>query len=123
MSSTILIVDDDDATRAATERILSKAGYKVVTAATGEEGIARLSHEKIDLVLTDLRMPRTDGVDIMIELQKHRANVPVIAMSAYGPKTASNYLKIAQLVGAQATLEKPFTRSQLLEAIASALPA
>ena len=123
MASTILVVDDDDPTRAATERILKNAGYTVLTAANGDEAMPQMMTEPVDLILTDLKMPRSDGVDILLEVQKFRPDIPVLAMSAYGPKTAGNYLKIAEMVGARATLEKPFTKAQLLDAIQSLLPA
>lgn len=81
--STILVVDDDKATRDGVARTL-KSDYTVLTAADADEAMAVLNVNAIDLVLTDLRMPGRDGISLLRDIITAHANIPVILLSAYG---------------------------------------
>jgi DNA-binding NtrC family response regulator len=80
----VLLVDDDAVFRAALKRHLEGEGYEVATASDGEEGLDRLSEERFDLVLTDLRMPGTDGLDLVRRARELQADVAVIVITGYG---------------------------------------
>ncbi len=81
--STILVVDDDLNTREGVARAL-RGDYRVLTAADAEQGIAALSSESVDLVLTDLRMPGRDGLSLLKDVITGWPTIPVILFSAYG---------------------------------------
>ena len=79
----ILVAEDDASMRALLERILTEAGYQVVTVADGLGAIARLE-EPFDLVLTDMRMPGADGSEVMAWIHRHRPDLPVVVLTAFG---------------------------------------
>lgn len=79
----VLIVDDDVATRDVLEDILDEAGYIVLTAACGEDAVTILNAQSVDLVLTDMRMPGQDGLDVLEETKRVRPEADVIVMTGY----------------------------------------
>ncbi len=80
----ILIVDDEPGLRHTLSRILSDEGYTTLTAGDGEQALALLAQEPVDLVLCDLRMPRMDGLELLERYQQQGGAGLVIVMSAYG---------------------------------------
>ena len=113
----ILLIDDDEAVRTMLCRTLVHFGHDVVEARDGREGL-RLFEEKIpDLVITDIVMPETEGIGVLMELRKRKPPVKVIAISGGGRQSAADYLHIAKLMGASVVLAKPFSASQLVNAI------
>jgi two-component system response regulator GlrR len=64
-------------------RLVSE-GYSVVTAESGQEGLKVLSREKMDLVISDLRMDEMDGLQLFAEIQKQQPGMPVIILTAHG---------------------------------------
>lgn len=76
----ILVVDDEGAVRLLIRRILEGKGYRVVTAADGNEGLAKLDQGGIDLVLLDINMTGLDGFQVL-ELIRRRSNLPVIVLT------------------------------------------
>jgi DNA-binding response OmpR family regulator len=122
--SRILIIDDDIQMRQMLKQTLERAGYEVIDAPDGKEGI-RLFHESpTDLVITDLIMPGKDGMETSIELIREFPNVKIIAISggsrAMDPQ---DYLHYATSVGVMKTFTKPFDPKELLEAIHELLSA
>ena len=117
----ILVVDDDDLVRRAVVRVLASAGYVTEEAANGREGIERYRAAPADLVLSDVYMPGTDGVEAMIRLRAEFPDIRIIAMSGGGHRVASDVLAMATRLGAQATLEKPVGGNVLLQAIQDVL--
>jgi len=102
---------------------LTAAGYRVTTAANGEDAATELSRVPFDLVLTDWFMPAKDGLEVLRELYKSHPALPVVVMTGGGARmTATQCTGAARLLGAVAVLEKPFSDEQLHEAIALALP-
>ena len=81
--STILITDDDLAHRTMLKANLSKAGYRIIEAADGDEVLAILETEPIDLLLLDLKMKRLQGLETLTLLQKNNCQVPVIIITAF----------------------------------------
>ena len=119
----ILVIDDDKLMCLALARILVSAGYEVVQAYNGEEGLQQYRTRKFDLVITDLIMPDKEGIQIIRELRKEDGGIRIIAMSAGGRGGATDYLKWARLMGAKQCLSKPIRREELLEAVTSVLAA
>jgi CheY-like chemotaxis protein len=116
--SRILIIDDDPDTRAFLEQALTSAGYETLTAAEGEEGLKRYLSEPVDLVITDLFMPERDGLETIADLHKRFPGLPIIAMSGRTPAL----LPAARAMGANDTLQKPFSLDQLLALVQKLLP-
>jgi PAS domain S-box-containing protein len=108
---TVLLVEDEDAVRDAVARILDGKGYSVLNAGTGTEALAICAREKkIDLLLTDVMMPRMLGTDLAKRIAGARADVRVLYMSGYRHEAVEQH---ALLDGAQ-IIEKPFSAEDLL---------
>ena len=118
----ILLIEDDQAQREILRLILEKLGHAVVEAADGDAGLTRFAQGGADLVLTDLIMPVKEGLEMIQEFRQNYPAVKIIAMSGGARVGANDYLKVAQRFGAVRVLNKPFSRQELVEAIAAALP-
>jgi CheY-like chemotaxis protein len=81
---TILVIDDERSIAAMVAEVLEGEGYRVVVAHDGEEGYQRLAHQPIDLIVSDVMMPRMDGRVLAERLQRDAAyaHIPIILMSA-----------------------------------------
>ena len=84
MSRTILIVEDESTLSHFLKESLSEAGYEVVTAATGREGLQAVGQREIDLVLLDLKLPDVEGMEVLRAIRAGDAELPVIMMTGYG---------------------------------------
>ena len=113
----ILIIDDDDIIRRMLSLMLTKAGYDVLDAADGKEGLKQFRENEIDLVITDLIMPEKEGIEMIMELKNDFPDVKIIAMSGGAQMGPEGYLQLADALGAQRTLKKPIARDDLLGAI------
>jgi DNA-binding NtrC family response regulator len=114
----ILVVDDDDANRVTLERILAREGYHVVHASGGREAMDRLREERVDLVLTDLKMPGMSGIDLLKAGRKVDPDLEVVVMTAYGTvETAVEAMK----EGAYDFVAKPLKRMELVTTLQKAL--
>ena len=114
MARTILVIDDERNMRWVLERALAKAGYDVVTAERGEQGIQRFARHAVDLVLLDLKMPGMDGMTVLRELRRQNRTVPILLLTAYATvPTAVEALRI----GANDYLRKPFDVETVLATI------
>ncbi|MCB1150437.1 sigma-54-dependent Fis family transcriptional regulator [bacterium] len=121
MMARILVIDDDRSLRDVVEWILRDAGHEVITAADGVEGIARHDAEHPDLVLTDVKMPGRDGMDVLRHIAAAGpAAPPVIVVSAYG--TVEQAVEAMKL-GAFTYVLKPFHRDELRLSVEQALRA
>ncbi len=114
----ILIIDDDDIIRRMLRLMLTKAGYDVLDAGDGKEGIELFRENNVDLVITDLIMPEKEGIEMIMELKTDFPDVKIIAMSGGAQMGPEGYLQLADALGAQQTLKKPIAREELLGAIA-----
>ena len=118
MSHTILVVDDDRSNRQTLRRILTKAGYEVEDAANGKEALERLRARATSLILTDLKMPGMDGVELLRASRMVSPDTEVVLMTAYGTvETAVESMK----EGAYDFLTKPLKRHEILKAVRKAL--
>lgn len=106
----ILVVDDDEIARDVVSTALSREKYTVISANDGVEAIKILQIEDIDLVITDLKMPRADGMDVLRHVVKNNPNTAVVILTAYGSlDTAIEAIK----EGAYDYLTKPFNIQQI----------
>jgi len=114
----LLLVDDDPSLLKLLGMRLSSEGYQVTTAASGPEALRLLQKEKIELVISDLRMDEMDGLALFGEIQKRHAGLPVIILTAHGsiPDAVS-----ATQQGVFSFLTKPVDRDALYKAIDEAL--
>jgi CheY-like chemotaxis protein len=117
----ILLVDDDDLSRGAVHKMLERSGYDVHSTGIGQEALTWYRREPADLVITDLIMPDTDGLEMIQELRRINPAVRVLAISGGGRVDAEEYLSVARKFGAVEVLSKPFTAPELKQAVEAAL--
>lgn len=117
----ILIVEDDELQRDMLQSALERKGHQVITASDGRQGLAQLSAQAFDLVLTDLFMPHTDGVELLRAMNAQGCRVPVIAMTGGINGIHRPFTRSMTVLGARAVLSKPFSTDELLIAIDSLL--
>src|ERR1700730_8470490 len=110
----ILVIDDDHLVRYALSKILLSAGYEVVTASDGRRGMVVLRAEHPDVVITDIIMPEQEGIDTIIQIRRERPGVKIIAISGGGRIRNIDFLEMAQSLGADEVLAKPFEAEELL---------
>jgi YesN/AraC family two-component response regulator len=114
----ILIIDDDDMFRAMLRKMLEEAGYNdIEDADDGNIGVKLFRQHPFDLVITDIIMPNKEGIEMIMELRKDYPRIKIIAVSGGGRTGPQDYLKLASHLGANRTLEKPFKRSELIDAV------
>ena len=114
---TVLVVDDREDLRHITTRVLREAGYEVLTATDGPAALAAAGNHPVDLLLTDLQMPRMSGDDLAVRLLAESPGLRVLFMSGYDrphPVEGTDTRR-------HPVLSKPFTRATLLTAVAGAL--
>jgi putative nucleotidyltransferase with HDIG domain len=114
----ILIIDDEEYILNLSKDILSKNNYTVKTATSGIDGLKLFEKEPFDLILTDMKMPGIDGLDVIKEIRTKNNEIPVIVITGHG--TLDIAIKSLRL-GAQGFILKPFTPTELRASIADAL--
>ncbi len=108
---TILLADDDVNLRRVLEFQLTEAGYKVLTAQDGAEALDIFTNDDFDCVITDLRMPRLSGLELLEKIKAANTEIPVIVITAFGEvETAVTAMK----AGAFDYINKPFNRDEIL---------
>jgi CheY-like chemotaxis protein len=117
----ILIIDDEDLSRSMLSQALTRAGYDVSTACDGTEGIELFRSVLADLIITDILMPGKEGLETIMELRRDFPDVKIIAMSGGGRTGNLNFLDIAERLGAQRTLQKPFHLQDVLQLVQEVL--
>ncbi|HEY7636400.1 MAG TPA: response regulator [Gemmatimonadales bacterium] len=117
----ILVVDDDAPLRRALRRMLEAGGHEVLEAGDGFEAVRVWREKGADLVFLDIHMPVADGIEALIQFHALDPKLPVIMMSGGDQTGYLDLLGDASLLGARTTLRKPFTRREVLEAVARAL--
>lgn len=115
---TVLVIDDDESLRRVVEFNLQEEGYRVLTAADGQTGLDRLQSTRVDLVLSDVRMPEMDGIELLARIKAMQPDLPVVLLTAHG--TIDSAVEAMKL-GAFDYLTKPFARDQLKATVAKAL--
>lgn len=123
MSRTILVIDDDEAVRDSIAEMLTTAGYDVLQAADGFAGLALFEKRHPDLILTDIVMPGSEGIEIILRIRETSPATRIIAMSGGGRLKGEFYLDLARRIGADETIDKPFSSEALMAAVTRCLPA
>lgn len=114
----ILIVEDKESMAQMLKETIDAAGYHPVIAKDGNEGIKRIKEDKIDLVLTDLKLPKKDGMAVLMAAKEEKPTIPVIMMTAYG---SVDMAVKAIKKGAYDFITKPFDTDHLLHLIKKAI--
>ncbi len=115
----ILVVDDEESIRDLCARVLTRAGYAVVTAPSGEEAVARLAQDSFDLLISDIRMPGISGLEVLERAKATFPQIRVVLITGFG---TPQMLTRAQQSGADRILTKPFNPIELLAAVRESLP-
>ncbi len=110
----ILLVDDDLLVSETLSAILRRAGYVITTAVNGNAGLKELQSQEFDLVITDIMMPRMDGIETILAIRRHNPLQKIIAISGGSLEVDLDYLKYAEKLGADGILYKPINTEQLL---------
>ena len=118
MVATVLVVDDDREHNQALAKIFERAGYRVRTAGDGQEALTILTERPFDLVITDLRMPRMNGLDLLRNIRAISPHLPVVIVTAFGEWTT--YMQ-AMNCGCVDYLNKPVRREDILTIARKAL--
>lgn len=117
-NKTILLVDDDASLRRVLAHHLSEAGYQVLTAANGKEGLDVFTSQQVEMVITDIQMPELNGLELMRRISVMSPDVVVLVITAYGSiETAVEAMKL----GAYDYITKPFNREELLLTVSKGL--
>ena len=118
-SGTVLIVDDDDGVRTVATLSLERAGFRVVTACDGEEGMTLMQQRGADfvVVLLDMTMPRLSGADTFTLIRQARPELPIVLTSGYTEPEVGSRFTPDQIAG---FLQKPFTPATLVRTIQDA---
>ncbi len=119
-SERLLLVEDDEALRIATRRILQHRGYQVHEAGSAEEGIQLWEETEapFDGLVTDVILPGMDGLQMSLRLRELRGDLPVLFMSGY---SYEQYAGVTELPGAVGFIRKPFTVDEMLTALRATL--
>ncbi len=121
MPRTVLIVDDSVTVRQMVAYTLQQAGYHVVEARDGQDALERLPSQAVDLVVTDLNMPRMDGISLIRQLRAQSAckYTPVVMLTTESQESKRQEGRAA---GATAWIVKPFHPEKLLMVLGRVLP-
>ena len=112
MKTKVLVIDDEFLVRETVENILEDAGYEAIIATGGVEGLKLLEEHSPSIVISDIIMPDKDGIEIIQDIRKIKADVKIIAIS--GSTFGQQYLEAAKELGADAILRKPFLPFELI---------
>lgn len=119
----VLVIDDEATVRAFLREVLADAGYHVVEAANGKEGLTLYREKPTDLIISDLFMGDDEGLEMILRLRQEFPDAKVIAISGGGGEfdDPSFFLRIARDLGAKETLAKPIGVEQLMQSVRKAL--
>lgn len=109
----ILMVDDDEMERIYAAEVLRWGGHEPVFAQDGTSAIKIFSDGNVDLVITDLAMPRKDGLELIREIRRENSEIPIVAISGKSPQQLAE----AEELGAQASFAKPWDARELVDTI------
>ena len=113
----ILVIDDDHQMRILLRQVMEWAGYEVIEAGDGREGLHKLRKIGADLVITDLIMPEQEGLETIALIKKEYPHLKIIAISGGGRIGPDAYLPAAQELGAERVFSKPFDIRKLAETV------
>ena len=109
----ILLVDDEDSIREVYRDLFEGIGFKVVEASCGNDAIEIFQKEKIDVVISDIRMPKGDGIQLLKKVRETNADLPFFLISGYPVSQAA----VVDQLNVTAFFEKPFDFIELVKKI------
>ena len=115
--ATVVVMDDCEMVVVALHDALTEAGYNVLTASDGDQGIELCRKNAVAVVITDILMPGKEGIETIRELRRDYPHIEIIAISGGGVVNAVDCLTLATRFGATRTFSKPFRMAGLLEAV------
>lgn len=117
MAKTILIVDDSASIRQVVGIALKGAGYDVIEACDGKDALAKMTGQKIHLIISDVNMPNMDGITFLKQVKAHPSYkfTPVIMLTT---EAGQDKMSEGRAAGAKAWVVKPFQPPQMLDAVA-----
>jgi CheY-like chemotaxis protein len=118
LKKTILVADDEAASRSLLREILQEAGYNVLEAVDGQEALELIEKKSPDLLITDRSMPRLGGLELLAKLREKKQTLPVLMLSAYGEES---FWGQAIGLGAVDYLLKPFKTEDVLSLVRKSL--
>ena len=121
MGKRVMTVDDSATVRQVLQMTLSGAGYDVVEAVDGQDALEKLASESVDMLVTDLNMPKLDGIDLIQEVRQKPGNrfMPIIMLTTESQPEKKHEGKSA---GASGWIVKPFKPEQLLAVVRMVCP-
>ncbi len=116
MSKTVFVVDDSASMRQLVKMTLTGAGYQVMEAADGQDALDKLGSQRVNLIISDVNMPRMDGISLVKALKQHPSHrfTPVLMLTTESEESKK---REGQAAGAKAWIVKPFKPQQLLSAV------
>lgn len=113
----ILLVDDDLQFQQMLKQSLERVGHTITTAGDGVEALNIFKEGAFDLIITDIIMPKKEGIETIMDLKAAQPNLKIIAISGGGRIDADDYLVYAERFGAACTFNKPIDRDKLIQKI------
>jgi len=117
----ILIIEDETTLRSLMKDALEKAGHEITEASDGDQGIEIFNAHQHDVVITDILMPKKEGLELILELTDQAPDVKIIAISGGGIGLGDDLLEISLEFGAKHALRKPVTMKHLVEVVQDVL--
>ncbi|WP_413586986.1 response regulator [Bdellovibrio sp. HCB274] len=114
----LLIIDDEEDLREVLTAILEDSAGQIDTAANGIEGIEKLKSNHYDAILSDEKMPKKSGLEVLKWMRENNINTPFIMHTGYGQK---DIIQEAQKLGVFALIDKPWNEKKLIETVKTAL--
>ena len=119
----ILVIDDEDQLRDLLRLMLERAGHDVLEAPDGDVGVATVSAQQVDMVITDMVMPNKEGSETIREIRKSHPQIKIIAISGGGHRAAEDHVWAPNERGPDMALAKPFKSQELVAAVEQLLGA
>ncbi len=121
MAKTILVVDDSSAVRQSVAFTLEQAGYGVVQAEDGQDGVNKAEAQKFDLIITDVNMPNLDGIGLVRKVRENPGNkfLPIIVLTT---EAQQSKMEEGKQAGATGWIVKPFDADKLLSVVKKVIP-
>ncbi len=110
----VLLIEDDKNMQDLVSHYIRSAGHSVVTASDGEVGLSTFQADTFDIVITDILLPKRDGIQLIEQMLAERPKLKIIAVSAGGMVEPEAYLDTARNLRANATITNPFDKETLI---------
>jgi CheY-like chemotaxis protein len=119
--ATILIIDDIDYIRKSIRSILQGLGYVILEASDGNEAIDVVRKNRVDLLITDVVMPKKGGIESLLEHKDELASIKKIIITGEVTRESTAFVTLATTLGVKKVLYKPFEKEELVNAVKDAL--